>query len=645
MSGIAGEINKNINCILNNQTVHKNMQSALKRRGPDQDGFYIKDNAALIHTRLINGDTENGRQPMIFNCGGEEYVLVCDGRLYNAAELHRELELRGHKFAGGANASDAEIIGHAYIEWREASVEKFNGVFAFALWESKSKKLFIARDRIGVKPFFYTVTNGMDGGFVFSSEIKGLLAHPSVKSDIDANSIAEIMLIGPGRTPGYGIFKEIKELKPGSYAVYNLDNPHNLYQCCYWDLIDARHTDTFNQTLEKVRYLVTDSIERQLISDRPVCTFLSGGLDSSLITSVASEHYKKKGIKLYSFSVDYKDNDKYFNTSKFQPDADKQYIEHMKKYMAVNSVGSADNPDCFEHRQIILDTDMLVDALYMAVDARDLPGMADVDSSLLCFCGEVKKYASVALSGESADEIFGGYPWYRDKEIRDRYGFPWSQSTGFRKSFLKDEFINKINAENYVSEKYLKTVNGSDIFYTSDKNEKRVKQMVNLNMKWFMQTLLDRTDRMSMYNGLEVRVPYCDYRIAEYLYTVPWEYKDYNGVEKGLLRMAMRDLLPDKVLWRKKNPYPKTHNPEYLSRVSSMLKNLINEPSSPILDILKKDVLENMINNINNINNKEKYIAETAKTPWYGQLMTIPQIIAYFLQINYWLKKYKINFV
>jgi len=238
-----------------------------------------------------------------------------------------------------------------------------------------------------------------------------------------------------------------------------------------------------------------------------------------------------------------------------------------------------------------------------------------------------------------SDEIFGGYPWYRDKEIRGRYGFPWSQSTDFRKSFLKNEFSDKIDSENYIGERYSKTINESDISYTHDSDEKRMKQLINLNMKWFMQTLIDRTDRMSVYNGLEVRVPYCDYRIAEYLYTVPWEYKDYKNTEKGLLRMAMKDLLPEEVLWRKKSPYPKTHNPEYLNSVSSILKNIINEPSSPILRILKKEILGDIINN------SEKYISENTKTPWYGQLMTIPQTIAYFIQINYWLEKYKINIV
>jgi asparagine synthase (glutamine-hydrolysing) len=538
-------------------------------------------------------------------------MLLFDGELYNKTELKRELELLGHVFN---ECSDVELIEHSYIEWQEECVNKLNGVYAFVIQDVNSKKIFCTRDRIGVKPFFYTIKNDI---FIFSSEIKTILNHPEVPAEIDENSIAEIILIGPGRTPGYGVFKNIFELEPGHYGIFN-NSEFKKYK--YWDLTDGEHTENFKQTVEKTRSLVVDSITRQLISNLKVCTMLSGGLDSSLITSVAARYFKERGQKLHSFSVDYKDNAKYFNTNKFQPNSDGEYIKRMKTYL-----------DCeyFEHHQIILDTQNLINALYLAVDARDLPGMADVDSSLLLFCKEIKKFADIALSGESADEIFGGYPWYRDKTIREKYGFPWSQSIDFRKSFLKSDFIN---ANNYINERYLKTINESDVLKTVDNDNKRIKQLVNLNMKWFMQTLLERQNRMSTYNGLKIRAPYCDYKIAEYLYNVPWEYKDYNGVEKGLLRTSMQGFLPDEVLWRKKSPYPKTHNPEYLNAVSKILTEIINEPSSPLLQIVKKEALENLLKS-------------NTSTPWYGQLMTTPQTIAYFIQINYWLEKYKIRLV
>ncbi|MCL1858534.1 MAG: asparagine synthase (glutamine-hydrolyzing) [Oscillospiraceae bacterium] len=541
-------------------------------------------------------------------------IILFDGELYNLKELKHELELSGHKFNENSNI---EIIKHSYTEWREECVKKFNGVFAFAILENNNK-LFCARDRIGVKPFFYTI---QDNNFICASEIKTLLKNSKIPTEIDSQAIAEIILIGPGRTPGYGIFKNISELEPASFGIFE-NGEFKKYK--YWDMKDGEHIDNFAQTAEKVRYLVIDSIERQFISDKnkKVCTMLSGGLDSSLITSVTAKYFKEQKQKLYSFSVDYKDNFKYFSANKFQPNSDGEYIERMKDYL---------KSEYFEHYQIILDTQNLIDALYAAVDARDLPGMADVDASLLLFCKEIKKFADIALSGESADEIFGGYPWYRDKEIRDNYGFPWSQSTDFRKTFFKDDF-NFPGLNNYVSEKYNKAINDSDVSKTANQEEKRIKELVNLNIKWFMQTLLERQNRMSSYSEFTIRAPYCDYRIVEYLYNIPWEYKDYNNTEKGLLRYAMRGLLPDEVSWRKKNPYPKTHNPEYLNAVSKILTEIINEPSSPLLKIIKKESLEYLIKS-------------NSSVPWYGQLMTTPQTIAYFIQINYWLEKYKINIV
>ena len=547
------------------------------------------------------------------NHAGEEYILFCDAELYNSNELMHELKAE--------NYSDEEIILYSYIKWKEKALDKFNGVFAFAVLEKSNKILFLARDRIGVKPFFYALK---DKEIILDSSIKKLLEH--ITPQIDEQAIAEIILIGPGRTPGYAIFKNIHELEPAHYGIFKNGE---LKKYKYWDMVDSEHTDNFNQTIEKTRFLVIDSIERQLDAknsgNNKICTLLSGGLDSSIITSLASEYLKKHNKKLYSFSVDYKDNAKYFSKSKFQPESDGEYIEIMKTYL-----NNSNNN--FEHHQIILDTQNLVNSLYTAVDARDFPGMADVDASLLLFCEDVKNFANIALSGESADEIFGGYPWYRDKNIREKHGFPWSQSTEFRKSFLKKDLLY---ADNYINERYLKAINESDTSKTANSDDKRIKELVNLNIKWFMQTLLERQNRMSEYNNFKIRAPFCDYRIVEYLYNIPWEYKDYNNTEKGLLRIAMQNYLPERVLWRKKSPYPKTHNPEYLNAVSKILREIINESSSPLLKIIKKESLENLIKNS---------VSESSnQIPWYGQLMTTPQTIAYFIQINYWLEKYKIN--
>ena len=478
MCGIAGEINFR-ESLAENREIYNNMSSALSPRGPDDSGIYLKDCCALLHRRLAVIDIENGKQPMTFCAGEREYTIVYNGELYNTEEIRQRLADSGFTFNGH---SDTEVILKSFVAWGAECVTRFNGIFAFAIYDSYEKRLFMARDRIGVKPFFYSLK---DNSFLFASEIKSLLQHKKVAAEIDAASIAEIMLIGPGRTPGNGIFKGIEELPPACRGYFDRDG---LKIEKYWRLTDAPHTDSFPETVQKVRSLVTDAIERQLVSDVPIGTFLSGGLDSSIISSVAAHYMKQQGKKLNTFSLDYRDNDKYFKTSKFQPNADSEYIKKMNEYLQV------------ENHLIVLDSEDVANALYKAVEARDLPGMADVDSSLLLFCKEIKKHCTVALSGECADEIFGGYPWYRDKEIRMRYGFPWAQSTDYRYSFLKDWLAEKIEPHEYVNARYNQTVEDADKVSGLSETEARMKEMMRLNLDWFMQTLLDRKDRMSMYN-------------------------------------------------------------------------------------------------------------------------------------------------
>jgi asparagine synthase (glutamine-hydrolysing) len=367
-----------------------------------------------------------------------------------------------------------------------------------------------------------------------------------------------------------------------------------------------------------VRELVTDAAQRQLVSDVPVGCFLSGGLDSSILAAVAAGSLKKRGQVLDTFSVTYRENDRYFRASRFQPNSDDEYIGLMTK-----ALGS-------RHHRIELDTGELADALYDAVDARDLPGMADVDSSLLLFCKKVRQDITVALSGECADEIFGGYPWYRDPALRAQEGFPWAQSTAFRASLLTKAALGGLDPFRFVEARYHATVSGTHILPETEGDERRMREMMRLNFDWFMQTLLDRKDRMGMYSGLEVRVPFCDHRIAEYLYAVPWTMKELGGYEKGLLRQAMAELLPEKVRLRKKSPYPKTHNPAYAALVKERLRDVLNTPNSPLWSIVKRK-------------EAKRLLEQEPERNWYGQLMTGPQTIAYLLQVEYWLRKYRVR--
>lgn len=609
MCGIAGMIDYREDLRKQKETAEK-MQKAILRRGPDQKGIYLTEHAALVHTRLAVIDPENGRQPMTCRENQEIYTIIYNGELYNTEEIRQELKKKGYTFVTHA---DTEVVLKAYVCWGEACVKQFNGIFAFAVWEEKKQRLFMARDRIGVKPLFYYET---ETGILFSSELKAILAHPAVPHEIDMNGISQLLLFAPGRTPSCGVFRNMKELLPAYCAHYTKEN--GLQMHCYWKLEAKEHTENFQQTAEHVRYLLTDAIERQLVSDVPIGTFLSGGLDSSLISSVAARKFGKEGKTLHTFSVDYRDNDKYFQKSKFQPNSDPAYIRKMQEYLKA------------EHHWTVIDTPQLAMALFDAVEARDLPGMADVDASLLLFCKEIKKQVTVALSGECADELFGGYPWYRDPEIRMAYGFPWSQSTAYRLEFAQPEIKEHLKERQDIDKAYQATLQKTALLSGESDTEKRMKEMMRLNLDWFMQTLLDRKDRMSMWNALEVRVPFCDYRIAQYLYNIPWEFKEYQGYEKGLLREAMKEYLPDEILWRKKSPYPKTHHPNYLMTVVKLLEDRISNPDAPILQIIQKEALQRLMYGEENVQ-------------FYGQLMTKPQTIAYFIQLDYWLEHYHVK--
>ena len=591
------------------ESLIQSMLQTMHRRGPDSIGQYRNDDCALLHTRLAVIDPAGGQQPMTLAWGEETYTMVYNGELYNTQELRSRLTSLGHSFAGH---SDTEVLLHGYAQWGSGVLDLCNGIFAFAVWEERARRLFLARDRMGVKPLFYKLH---DGGLLFASEIKTILRYPTVKPQLDPEGAAQILLLGPGRTSGCGVFYGVGELKPGYCGFYE-NGKLSLRQ--YWRLRDREHTQNFEETAEQVRELVLDAIRRQMVSDVPVGTFLSGGLDSGLITAIGAQELASQGKGLTTFSVDYVDNDKYFVPNAFQPNSDGYYIRLMQDALQT------------DHHWCILDADDLVNAMEASTDARDLPGMADVDFSLLAFCKQIRQYVTVALSGECADEIFGGYPWYRDPKIRDSDGFPWAQNTLQRCRLLAPELSSKVDGFDYVRQQYQDTCRQSDILPNTSPAERRMKEMVNLNQQWFMQTLLDRKDRMSMYSGLEVRVPFCDHRIAEYLYGVPWEFKDWQGREKGLLRHAMDGWLPEEVMWRKKSPYPKTFDPQYLQIMSSRLQALLMDKDAPLFSLVSRQGVQEILQ-------------EESPWPWYGQLMRKPQTIAYLLQIDYWLRSNQIE--
>ena len=351
-----------------------------------------------------------------------------------------------------------------------------------------------------------------------------------------------------------------------------------------------------------------------------MCTFLSGGLDSSIITKCAADYCKQNGLPpLDTYSIDYVDNDKNFVKSDFQPNSDNYYIELMTNNLHT------------KHHQIVIDTPELASYLEDAMIARDMPGMADIDSSLLLFCKNVKKEMTVSLTGECADEIFGGYPWFFRTDALNSGTFPWSIAIAERQKLLNPAIGKKVDLKSYIDYRYNESLDEVEILDIDSKETAEKRKISHLTLNWFMQTLLDRSDRMAMYNGLELRVPFCDYRLAQYVWNIPWEMKALNGREKGLLRYICRNLLPSEIVDRKKSPYPKTHNPTYLAKVKGMLENIMKDNNAPINNLLNRQYILDILNTNG-----------TAFTrPWFGQLMTGPQLMAYLCQVNMWLEKYQ----
>lgn len=588
-----------------------NMNKALVHRGPDAQNIVLTSHCGLAHTRLSIRDVARGEQPMEKTIGDNIVYIVYNGEIYNTKELKSELLALGYTFD---TASDTEVILNCFLHYGPDFVHRLNGIFAFAIYDEHIQTIYLYRDKFGVKPLYYSVTD--DGTLVFASEIKGLLCYPGIRPAIDANGLCEVFGIGPSKTPGCGVFKNIDEVKPGHFMKFSA---YGTTDFTYYRITSTPHTDSYEDTVEKVRYLVKDSIERQIVSDVPVCTFLSGGIDSSIVSSVCATKLREQGKQLHTFSFDFKDNSIYFKSNAFQPEQDRPYVD-----MMISHISS-------EHTYLTCNYSDLADYLYTSVESRDMPTMADVDSSLLYFCSLVAKEYKVVLTGECADEIFGGYPWFYREELLSADTFPWMKDLTPRLSVLSPELRASLDIPEYVSSLYNSLLSEINLLPGETDTEKRRRQISYLNIRMFMQTLLDRMDRTSMASGLEARVPFADRRIVDYVFNVPWEYKYSEGCEKKLLREAMRDYVPHEIMYRKKSPYPKSYDPHYENELARRLQEILCDSHSPLLTLIDKEYVKGFIT-----------APKDYGKPWFGQLMAGPQMMAYLLQVDYWLKKYNI---
>ncbi len=567
----------------------------------------------LANNNIAFANSEGGIQPLTRVIQGTRYSIVFNGKLYNVESIKEDLKNSGYEFLTGCNA---EAVLLAYIEYGEESVKLLDGIFSFAIYDASKEKLFIARDKLGISPFYYY----NNGSFVFATEIKAILKHPDVSARVGRDELCEIFGLGPAHSPGKTFFKGIYEIMPGHYGLYC---NHELKMYKYWDLETNEVLDTVEESISKVKELVSNSLKKQLISDVPICSMLSGGLDSSVLACLAS----KEKEDLATFSIDFEGNETNFAGTDYQPTRDSDFVIIMKDLLKTN------------HTNLYFSTDEIYNNLKEAMLAREMPGMADVDSSMLVFCRKIKEYGyDAAISGECSDEIFGGYPWYYKEHLIASPTFPWSRSIETRKNILNPNLVSPEYLENYVEAAFQATSNNV-VYNNCDEMENTFRKTCYNTVKWFMNTLVERTVRISNMTKLDIRVPFADYRIFEYVYNVSAKYKlglinsNDTPVEKYLLRKAFENELPHDVVYRKKSPFPKTYDPNYTKLLEDSLKDIINKSTSPLLEVINVRYLYDILDTK----------GENLKENWFGQLMTYPQTLAYLIQINMWLEEYNIE--
>ena len=597
------------------QKVLAAMTAQLAPRGPDAAGLWLGEHAGLGHRRLAVIDPRGGVQPMAAPQGGlgpladPPAVLTFSGEVYNYRELRTELAARGHTFR---TTSDTEVVLHAYLEWGASLVDRLVGMYAFAVWDGRSRELLLVRDRLGIKPLYWTRTP--QGAVLFGSEPKAVLAHPDFPAQVDPEGLAALFTVAI-KPPGAGVYRNLHEVKPGHLVRVDRNGAR---EQCYWRLRSAPHTDDLPSTISRVRGLLDDAVAGQLVSDVPLVALLSGGIDSSAIVGLAGAELGRTGAgKLATYSLDFAGSEENFKADALHLTRDAPFVRAVADHVGT------------DHTEIIVQTPSLVDELGATLRARDMPGVGDLDVSLLLLFREVRKHATVALSGEGADDFLGGYPWFLAEAEQPTANFPWSAGVKDRNAQLSPDLRAALDLDGYVADAYADALAEVPHLEGEEGPDRRLREVYHLQLTRFLPFLLDRKDRMSMANGLEVRVPFCDHRLVEYLWNVPWQYKRAGGQEKGVLREAVADLLPEQVTRRPKSGFPFGHSPEYLGAVRTRVLRILDDPASPVLDLVDRGSLRAM----------------ATSDAWFSGAYTPPPWLPRVIQLDEWLREYRVQVV
>lgn len=591
------------------KTIH-DMSRALIHRGPDEQSFYYFQHGAFSHNFLlagyIPGTFSHQTQPLTITYREHTYTILFDGFISNPEVLAMELEVRQ---ISTKEMSLEKLLLFSYLEKGTDFIKDVRGAFALAIYDQKNNELHLFRDPLGLKPLFYTMKAQI---FIFASEIKGLFQYPGVEAELDRDGLTELLSLGPARKPGSAIFSGVFEVKPGHFITYGRAG---IKDTMYHSFTIQEHKDSYEETKENIQYLLDESIQSLKGAVMPICSMLSGGLDSSVITAkLASEG----NLPLATYSLEFDNSKQHFKKNAFQPALDAPYVEKMAAHLGT------------KHSVFTCNNQIQLDYLKKSVLAHDLPTMADVDSSYLYFCEQVGKQHKIVFTGECADEIFCGYPWYHNEE--DPMTFPWTKDVKARYSLLKEDIIRSIPFQECINSAYQESCNEIGLDGMKTPTEMLHQKTFYLTIRYFMQTLVNRGERAASSNHMDARVPFAHQELTEYLFHVPFEMKAKNGERKHLLREYANGILPEEIRKRKKSPYPKTYDPGYEALINQEFLTALSKPDCPLHVIVDREKAENFCRQ-----------GKDLGRPWYGQLMAGPQLVAHYLQILYWLEEYHIK--
>ncbi|MEV6328800.1 asparagine synthase (glutamine-hydrolyzing) [Streptomyces sp. NPDC051909] len=607
MCGIAGWIDWARPMADQGRTV-EDMAATMDCSGQDAGATWLSPHAALARCgRTGVGEPRWGA--LTGTAGGEpgDAVVAFDGELHNRGELRAELARRGCRLSDDA---DAELVRRAYLEWGEEAFDHLVGMYAFAVWDTRSETLLLVRDRLGAKPLYWTEC---DGGVIYGSRPKAVLANPLFPAEVDAEGLAALFTVAI-KPPGAGVYRNLRELRPGCVLRVRRTGA---YERRYWQVRTAPHTDDLPATTAEVRRLLGRAVESQLVSDVPLTSLLSGGIDSSAIAALAAASWAGTGRKLSTYSLDFADGERDFKADALHVSRDAPFVRAVAEHLGT------------VHSEVVVQAPSLMDELGTTLHARDMPGVGDLDASLLLLFREVRKQAGVALSGEGADDIFGGYPWFLAEAKQPTANFPWSAGVTDRNAQLSPELRAVLDLDGYVADAYADALAEVPHLDGETGADRRLREVFHLQLTRFLPFLLDRKDRMSRANGLEVRTPFCDHRLVEYLWNVPWEYKRVGEQEKGLLRAAVAELLPTQVVNRPKSGFPFGQSPTYLEAIRRTVREIIGDPSSPVVGLVDTAAVRSMVDS----------------DAWFSGTFTPPPWLPRIVQLDRWLREYQVAVV